>query len=89
MAEICAEAVCHPTAAANKVLEVVAEEEAPVMPLADIMSKIESLGEGGPQPAPGTPPSYQRQYAAKPVSSTAKWFDIMGFGGYAHRYLGF
>jgi len=83
VAEICADALCHPAASANKILEVVAEEEAPIVSPAQLMEKIDAMEEGGPAPEIGSPAYYNNKYIYKGPSKTAKWFDIMGFAGLA------
>jgi hypothetical protein len=80
VAQLCAAALRTPEASRSKVLEVVAEEGAPAVPLAELMRPIAAQVEGGPPPPQGSPAAYQRKYRHT-RSATEKWLDIMSFAG--------
>ena len=65
MAEIVGEAIASPAAAANKVVEAVAEEAAQPKPLAQQLSAVEPTI-GGPQPA-GSAGAYTQARCAFPA----------------------
>jgi hypothetical protein len=82
VAQLCAQALRTPAASANKIMEVVAEEGAPAVPLAALMEPIATVTSGGPPPPPGSPEAYQRKYLHT-RTDTEKWADVMGFAGWA------
>uniref|UniRef100_A0A7S0WZ20 NAD(P)-binding domain-containing protein n=2 Tax=Pyramimonas obovata TaxID=1411642 RepID=A0A7S0WZ20_9CHLO len=82
VAAICADAACHPAAATNKIVEVVAEEGALAAPVPAMLERISPVVQGGADVAPGTVGYYERKYTFKD-SWQARWLEVMGFGGMA------
>jgi uncharacterized protein YbjT (DUF2867 family) len=81
VAQLCAAAVAAPDAAANKVLEVVAEEGMPLRPLARQMEALPVRVRGVPAPD-GSATAFTARYAYTP-DATTRFLDIMSFGGAA------
>ena len=75
MATICADAVCHPQTAANKIVEVVAEEEALVVPVPALLERIAPVFQGGTATEDGSVGYYERKYALKDTWQ-ARWLEV-------------